>query len=583
MTRSSISEAGQDSRLKASTNNEPGLGRDAVAFNPLHPSMELPPERLNQYLNMGSEKTRNRTMTTRSQISDAAQEARPSAAAEKETGARRAAVAFNPLHPSMELPPEQLIRLLSMASKKTRKQMKEKGLSGQGKPRPVPQGRQPQASSASPVLTEEHSSAGLRSDKEAGSRADRETPRLHREQKTPQAPAKAQKSRQASAEKRTPAPTSGKKRRSATGADNAAASGDQQPSRARAAANTTRQATTTATPESHSLPSRHNRRRRGAAHYQGEKPRTSNKRGPGWLLLALVVGLVTGAALSAVLFWHQTSSTGDQKIAPPPVSGETRKPQSAKQAPTKQVKRKPAPASDKARALPAQAPAAAKAAGGRTDAQWQAATEKEQVRVRKAAEQRFAEKLTRVQVEQERADLQATSADHAEPATAVKPPVTVEPAVEQAAVSAPEAADTEPSAAPQAGVELTGADAGRELAMEADPMPAPPALQDVAPAEHDETMAEPLAAEEAAEDHSVQQMAPTVGASDAAPASDGSSVADTQQSVDTNPVAADSEPAPLDSEPVELTATDNASETEQSADGSAVESQMSAAEDEDSF
>jgi hypothetical protein len=538
--------------------------------------MELPPERLNQFLNKGSEKTQNRTMTTRSQTSEAAQEVRASASTKKKTGASRAAVAFNPLHPSMELPPEQLIRLLGMASKKTRKQMKERSLSGQSKSRPVPQGRKPQASSASHVLTQQHSSAELSSEKDAGSRADRETPRLDNERKAPKAPAKAPKSRQATAEKRTPGPTRRKKKRSATGGDKAAARVNQQPSRARPAEKTTRQTKAATTPETHNLPSRHNRRRGDDKHYHAEKPPTFNKRGPGLLLLALVVGLVTGAALSAYLFWYQTSSTGHQKIASPPVSGETRKPQSAKQAPTKQVKRKPAPAGDNARALPAQAPAAAKAAGSGTDAQWQAATEKERVRLRKAADQRFAEKLTRVQAEQERADLLATPAHHAEPATPVKPPVAVEPAVGQAAVSAPEAADTGTSAAPQTGVELTGTDDVQELAMGADPVPAPSALQDVVPGEHDETVAESVAAEESPEEHSVQQIAPAVSASDGATASDGGTVADTQQSVDANPLAADAEP-------VELTATDNESETGQSADGTAVENQVSAAEDADSF
>jgi hypothetical protein len=188
-----------------------------------------------------------------------------------------------------------------------------------------------------------------------------------------------------------------------------------------------------------------------------------------------------------------------------------------------------------------------------------------------------------MQVEQERANLQATPAYRAEPATAVKRPVVIPPAVEQAAVSAPEAGHTETSAAAQTGVELTGADDGQDLAMEADPMPAPPPLQDVAPGKHDETIAEAPAAEETPEEYSVQQIDPAVGASDVAAASDASTVADTQQSVDTNPVAADSEPVPLDSEPVELTATDNESEIEQSADGAAFESQASAAEDEDSF
>lgn len=584
MTRFSISEAGQDPRAKASAKNEPGIGRDALAFNPLHPSMELPPEQLIQHLNMGNEKTRNRIMT-RSPSSKAGQDPRPKAGAKKKPGTGRAALAFNPLHPSMELPPEQLIRLLSMASKKTRKQMRKRAVSDQDEPRSVLEERKPQTSPAPPTLTEEHSSAHSSGEKKPGSPAHREKPPLVAAQKTSQAPAKERESLQVATEERTQSPTRRQKRRSASGGNKAPASGDQQQSRARAAEQTTRRTEgRTPPPGTHSLPGKHNRRRSGHAEYQREKPATFDKRGPGWLLLALVVGLVSGAALSAYLFWHLTSSPDHQKIASPPISDENRKPQAAKQPPTTLVKRKPAPASGKAKTLPAQAPAPAKAARSGTDAEWQAATEKQQLRLRKAAEQRLSQQRTRMQVEHEQANLQATPANHAEPATVVTPPAAAEPTVvEQAVVPAPEPAATDTLAAPQAGIELTGADDAAEPAVESKAIPAPPPLQDVAPAEHDEIIAQPAAADEPPEEYGVPQIAPAVGASDVAPTGDGGAVLDTEQSVDSNPLSDDSAPAQPDSEPVELTTTDDESETEQSASSAAVESQVTAAEDSDSF
>jgi hypothetical protein len=65
MTESSIFASGHSLHPQPGTNNKPAAGRGALAFNPLHPSMELPPEQLIRLLGMESKKTRKHMKTRR--------------------------------------------------------------------------------------------------------------------------------------------------------------------------------------------------------------------------------------------------------------------------------------------------------------------------------------------------------------------------------------------------------------------------------------------------------------------------------------------------------------------------------------
>ena len=320
----------------------------------------------------------------------------------KQPAEGRGALAFNPLHPSMELPPEQLIRLLGMESKKTRKHMKVQ--------------RSPTKHTEQPAIKKEKIQQSA--DEQHSHRATEEN------------------ELQISQELQQPAPIADKQ-------DKQRKSGQQKPE-----------------PQPVAV----------APHpmeYERNTPPVFEKRIPGWLLPAMVVGLVAGVTVSGFLFWFQSPSAVKQKAPAPLVSSESRHRQTPKQQANNQpVKRKAtsdggetakAKAQAKAQAeaqAQAQAQAPAKTVPSVHDANWQAAIEAEQQRLRSDAEQRLNGQLARMEASRELADLQAPPASELTPATATLPaaakPATAKvasPSTRDAAVTPPES-DTSPAVTP---------------------------------------------------------------------------------------------------------------------------------------
>jgi len=313
-------------------------------------------------------------------------------------GRGRGALAFNPLHPSMELPPEQLIRLLGMESKKTRKHMKTRRSSKQQKPLPAINEQKtppsPDQQDACRTTTEQKTHV---------SQDPQQSHRVADEQKTHRLPSQG-------AEKKT-------------------TDRQQRPEPQQVA------------PPSHPM------------EYERNQPAVFDKRGPGWLLPALVTGLVAGVTVSACLFWYQTSPAAKQKAPAPVVSSEPQNRRIPKQQPNSQpVKRKAAAGSTKTATLPAQVPA--KAARSGNDANRQAALKAEHNRLRSAAEQRLTEQLTKMKVKRELADIQAPPSDEYTPAAAATLSAAAEPSFDQAVVNEPAAAGGESPPSEQAPVEI---------------------------------------------------------------------------------------------------------------------------------
>jgi hypothetical protein len=202
--------------------------------------------------------------------------------------------------------------------------------------------------------------------------------------------------------------------------------------------------------------------------YERNEPAIIDKRGRGWgwLLPALVTGLVAGVTVSASLFWYQSSPTAKQKAHAPLVSSEPQNRRTPKQQQNRQpLKRKAAPGGTKTVKLPTPAPAKAVRSGN--DAKWQAALKTEQNRLRRAAEQRLTEQLTKMKVNREMADLQAPPAIEHTPAAAASLSAAAEPAFDQAVVNETAAvAGAEPPPSEEAPVEMIQAD---ETKPQADP------------------------------------------------------------------------------------------------------------------
>lgn len=333
----------------------------------------------------------------------------------KNKPAGRGALAFNPLHPSMELPPEQLIRLLGMESKKTRKHLKMRNSSNQQKSRHTIDEQKTQPS------------------------PDHQNARCATDEHTPQDP---QQSHRVADEQKThrPPPSQGAQKKTT---DRQLLPKPQQ-----------------VAPPSHPL------------EYERNQPAVFHKRGPGWLLPALVTGLVAGVTISASLFWYQSPpTTAKQKAPASVVSSEPQNRRIPKQQPNNQrVKRKEAPGGTKTATLPA--PAKATRTGN--DANRQAALKAEQNRLRNAAEQRLTERLTRIKVNRELADLQAPPADEHTPAAATTLSAAAEPAFDQAVANQPAPADAESPSGEETAVEMIQAD---------ETEPVPETLPAVAPAQ----------------------------------------------------------------------------------------------------
>jgi len=225
--------------------------------------------------------------------------------------ASRGAPPFNPLHPSMELPPEQLIRLLSMESKKTRKHMKMRRSFDQQKSRPA---------IGEPKIQ--------RSPDQQNSRCTSDEPK-------PQDSDDGQKSRQVTDQQKTHRPPSQAPRKKTTDRQ-------ERPE-----------------PKQVARPSHH-------MEYERNEPAVFEQRSP-WLLPAMLIGLVAGVAISGYLFWYQPSPSAQQKKPAPLVSSEPQNRRIPKQQPHSQpVKHKAAPDSGKTARLPTPA----KAAPTGNDAKW---------------------------------------------------------------------------------------------------------------------------------------------------------------------------------------------------------------------
>ena len=345
----------------------------------------------------------------------------------------RGAPAFNPIHPSMELPPEQLIRLLSMESKKTRKHMKTRRSSAAKKSRPAndepkilhsPEPQKSRPATAEPKIqrSPEPQNSLCASDEQDSTDSD-----------------DAKKSRQVAEEQKTHRPANPAPRKK--------------------------------TLDRHEQPeAKQVGRPRHHMEYERNEPAVFDKQGPGWLPSTLVIGLVAGATISGYLFWDQPSPTAKQKTPAPVVSSEPRDRRIPQQQTKSQpAKHKAAPRSKQAAATPiAPAPTPVTAPRTDNDAKWQAAIKTEQNRLRSAAEQRLAERLVKMIVNRESTDLQALQAN--EPAVSATPPA-ADPAFDQAAVSEP--APTTPESPPtqQLPVDMIQADATEPVA-QADALPA---------------------------------------------------------------------------------------------------------------
>jgi hypothetical protein len=132
MKNDTIANPGKDRQATRKAVDTPPAAGGKAHFNPLHPSMELPPEQLIRLLGVESKKTRRQDKSCRQQevaprqpkndtIANLGKDRQATRKAVDATPAAGGKAHFNPLHPSMELPPEQLIRLLSVESKKTRR------------------------------------------------------------------------------------------------------------------------------------------------------------------------------------------------------------------------------------------------------------------------------------------------------------------------------------------------------------------------------------------------------------------------------------------------------------------------------
>jgi hypothetical protein len=343
-----------------------------------------------------TKRTRNQTMTE-SSIFDPGHSQHPKPDI-KNKPAGRGALAFNPLHPSMELPPEQLIRLLGMESKKTRNHMKMRCSSNQQKSHPAIDEQKPQLSP--------DQQDSWRSTDEQKTHASKDPQQSHRvadEQKIHLSPSQ--------------------------GAQKKAIDRQQRPE-----------------PQQVISPSH-------PMEYERNQPAVFDKQGRGWLLPALITGLVAGFTISASLFWYQSPPAAEQKVPAPAVSNEPQNQRIPKQQPTSQrVNRNAAPASTKTTTLPAQVPA--KSARTGNDANRRAALKAEQNRLRRAAEQRLTERLTRMKANRELADLQAPPAAEPMPAAAAALSPAAEPAVDQVVVNKPAAAGGDSPTSEEALVEI---------------------------------------------------------------------------------------------------------------------------------
>jgi hypothetical protein len=331
------------------------------------------------------------------------QHAQPGMMTNKPASGRGGALAFNPLHPSMELPPEQLIRLLGMESKKTRKHLKMQRSSRKKQSNHTLDTEKTRPSPDQQIAC--HSSAEEKSLVAQDSQKSQKSQRTADRQNTHHSPKQ--------------------------GAQQKAVNRQQRP-----------ESQQTAQP-------------RHRMEYERNEPAAFDKQRPGWLLPSLVTGLVAGITVSVFLFWYQSPPVAIQKAPAPVVSSEPRNRKAPEQPPNGQlVKRKTAPVGTKT----APVPEPAQAVLPENDANWQVAIKAEQNRLRSAAEQRLTEQVTRMKVNRELAELQAPLAAEDTPATDTTLSAAGEPAFEQAEMNGTAASSTESLRSDEAPVAMIQAD-----------------------------------------------------------------------------------------------------------------------------
>ncbi len=429
--------------------------------------------------------------------------------------ANRGALAFNPLHPSMELPPEQLIRLLGMESKKTRKHLKIKHSSNQQNSRRAINEKKTQ-----PSPDHQNALCATGEEKQQASQESQQSRPLSDEQKPHRSPSQGVRKKAADRPRR-PEP--------------------QQVAR-----------------PGHPM------------EYERNEPADFDKRSPGWLLPALVTGLVAGITVSASLFWYKSSSSAKQETPVPVASSEPRNRQIPKRQPNTQLeKRKAAPDSAKTTALPTPA----KAAGSGNDANRQAALKAEQNRLRSAAEQRLTEQLTKMNVNRELAELQEPPADEHTPVAAAPLPAAAEPAFDQVTVNEPATASAELPPSKESPFDRMLADETKPAA-EAKTLPAAIPTQAVESERNDETFEESTGFVDSVEQQAV---------SDVTAATEQDTASNIAPSLDVNTTTAFPPSIEGDSVSEVAPSNDDEMEAEQTSDGMSDESSSSASEESASF
>ncbi len=377
---------------------------------------------------------------TSSSISEASQKPLAKTSAANQAARGRAALAFNPLHPSMELPPEQLIRLLSITCKKTRKHPKKHQVTvahasdwesaalfstGQTTP-PQPataQSVQSRDAARKTVTSSRHHSPRIAGEHGTGTHQTHE-----------QTHDSAQRTQARETDRVTLKESSAKRERTA---QHAADEQRDQISVVEELTAATRQhaAKVDAVEDTIALKSMRAPRRTRRPQRQRVKLATSDRTGPGLLLLALLIGVFTGAAISGYFFWYQKTSSHQESNTVPQESVKPRHRQMSAQQPIRPTKRKALDVdSRRTTPLPTPTPAAAKAARSSSDRQWKSATEQERERLRERAEQRLAERLTTLEVTRELADLQARPAHEPKAETAPQRPPATPSAITQTAL-----------------------------------------------------------------------------------------------------------------------------------------------------
>ena len=335
-----------------------------------------------------TERTWKQTMTE-SSIFDAGNRQYHKPELKDKPTAGKGALTFNPLHPSMELPPEQLIRLLGMESKKTRKHMKTRRSSRRQEPRPT-NAEETIADSPRPADEKKSQRSEFRE----------KSPLAVDEQKT----------------NRSPSPAA-----------------EQQAIEGRAAAE----------PEHLPPAPKH------PMEYERNERPVFEQRRHGWLLPALVIGVVAGAVVAAALLLFQSPPIIKQSTPDPVATKESRKDRvPAKQPIGQQVKRKTTVDKGKSTATLRQATSPRKAAGAADDARREAAIKTEQKRLRRAAQQRLTEQLTKQKVARELAALPSPPTDNQETRGTTPLPAPPEQTYQQAAAAEPVPETVTPALAP---------------------------------------------------------------------------------------------------------------------------------------